>query len=733
MTGKATKYRSMGTGQRKAKPSVCDTEIKLGTGADHRVTFRTGKTVCVESLIDGCWVGRWWSADGKVKPSQFWISPAFDFQIKLAPAANDPMFSLDSGWQWVSAKELPKTERGARHVVVELIRPEPRDQAVTARIHTLLDGTPVLTRWLEIANDAPNAIAVLSAWPWTGKLWAEDAPVRLGYWAGRNWAWECWFDWKRLKRGENVVRNDSDITYDDPNFLLRNESNEEYFFGQMEWATNYEMAFDKRRDGLSFRVGPIGHWPLRVLTEKETVHTPRVHVGCARGSFDAAVQAMHAHLRKSVILKPPAAKAYRSQYLCPGDWEVCPYHDEAFNEENMIKVADVAAAAGLEAFLLDGPTWCAGYGRWLETHPARFPRGVDRLREYVHSKGMLFGMYFETEGGRDGNFQPGVAGSMDAWRNSPVYREHPEWFVRINLDLTIPEAARYFEEELCRIIEHYKLDLYRHDENSVVFCPPGAGGVPAKRAWFAEGSHWRHYEALYKAFQNVHKRFPKVILQQASAGGYRLDIGTARHLHEHFSSDCGGDVRRFPGISVFLPPECVVNAMGMPPHIPFELHTRLRAAYALGCMPQIFNAMLPGKLADFTPEDQAVYRHYAELYRTFIRPLMDQTLIYHHEPVNERGGVGSGDWTVMEFVAPDRSRGWATAIRMPCDAATYRFQPRGLDAKRSYRVTFDNSGEKQVRKGAELMREGLEIRTSPERHSELLLFEAVASRDRGRD
>jgi hypothetical protein len=67
---------------------------------------------------------------------------------------------------------------------------------------------------------------------------------------------------------------------------------------------------------------------------------------------------------------------------------------------------DVAAAVGLEAFILDGPMWTSAYGNWLVPDQTRFPNGLKPLGDYAHKKGLLFGAYFETEGSRDGFTSP---------------------------------------------------------------------------------------------------------------------------------------------------------------------------------------------------------------------------------------------------------------------------------------------------------------------------------------
>ncbi len=79
----------------------------------------------------------------------------------------------------------------------------------------------------------------------------------------------------------------------------------------------------------------------------------------------------------------------------------------------------------------------------------------------------------------------------------------------------------------------------------------------------------------------------------------------------------------------------------------------------------------------------------------------------------------------MEFASPDRVKGWATIIRLSkTDSDTYLLKPKGLDARKTHRVTFDNTGRTEAIDGARLVREGLSIQLPENTASELLLFEA---------
>ncbi len=66
------------------------------------------------------------------------------------------------------------------------------------------------------------------------------------------------------------------------------------------------MEFQKA-GGLTFKIGPISTHVLRVVDPGETIATPAVHLAHVKGDFDATVQAMHNHIRRSVL--PPVIRS----------------------------------------------------------------------------------------------------------------------------------------------------------------------------------------------------------------------------------------------------------------------------------------------------------------------------------------------------------------------------------------------------------------------------------------
>jgi len=703
------------------------TDYAISETPTPQIRYISGNVIYVEASDGERWLGRFWSADGHINvPYELWADDAFCLEIDRQP--------LNLGWQWISASEAPRTERGSRHLVIHLTNTK---HPIDVKVHTLLDGTPVLTRWLEISNRSDHPVALTAVAPWAGRLWLgwPGRMFTLGYYTKDTWACEGWFAWKPLPAGTTTIKCDKGQGHDDPFFVVRNEVTGEYFIGHLAWSANWQMDFRRDDKGLLFAVGPDARPTQRVIAPAETVATPTVHLGHVSGALDTAVQAMHDHLRRSVL---PVRKPERFgliQYLAPADQGYYTPLDEA----KALKCVDVAAAIGAELFLLDAYWWDITQD-WTPSAD-RFPRGLEPVIDYVRKKGMLFGLYVETEAG---------GGRVT---KSKIYQEHPEWFGAV-LNLTIPEAAAWMESEICRLIEQHHLDLLRLDYN------PGFtyDGPVTVRDGIVENNYWRYYEVFYDLYERLQKKYPDLILQQCASGGARNDLGTVSRFHESYLTDglsLPRELQIYSGLTLGLPPEIfgiLHGADGTQGMVgkPQNLDTILRMSYATST-PQIFVGMVAPSIEELSPQRQARYLHYGKIYKEFIRPLLPTCRMYHHAPVNAWGGVEAGPWFATEYTSPDRAKGWALIVRLRNGAGdlyvhkysyevihdhevaaaqryesdTYLFRPRGLDPAKTYQVTFDSMDTVVTIEGLRLLQEGLHIRLENVGLSELLLFEAI--------
>ncbi len=693
------------------------------------IQYENGPNIYVEALVGDRWEGLYWSADHHIKyawefwePSNLFNNNAFELVV------NDRL--LDTGWELARHGEVSSDAQGI-HYVVELTNSR---VPLRLKVHTVMDGTPIYKRWLEIVNSSDEFLALNAVYPWTAKMMARadyreeyaggiEHAFRLGSFTSKGHMHEGWFEWRTLEEGVTEMGCEEGSCFDDPFFLIRNEIRGQYLIGELAWPTNWKMELRcnedilymaRPADVLSFKIGPQSDAPLYVLSPGESTMSPAVHMGYVSGDLDAAVQSMHEHVRRSVLPARNPERALLVQYSVPGDqgYSSLAFGDPSnFTEEEVLKRVDLAAAIGAELFTVDA-RWWDFHGDWVPSR-TRFPNGLKPIADYVHRKGMLFGLYAEIE---------------RAGRGSRILEEHPDWQGPGDaLKINDPEVAAYVEKEWRRIIEDYDLDLFRLDFNAF----GTKQGAHTPKGGFSENNYWRYYENFFAIVDRIRHDYPDLILQQCSIGGARNDLATVGRFDETYLTD-GLRIPRllqvYSGQSLVLPPEIFVTLIGADGCYSVgtseDLETYFRATFALGT-PFIFEGMTARSLHELNPAVKQGFLKYGRIYKDFIRPVLPACKVYHHGPVDRMNGVNTGSWFAMEFASPSGDKGWAMIAKIGgADSAEYLFKPRGLDPGAVYEVTFDSMDKKIMLDGFSLSRDGIPVRLDAIGHSELLLFEA---------
>jgi alpha-galactosidase len=707
-------------------PDAPWSDVILTEGAEPVITYRSGLAVYEESLSRGNFVGRGWNAagfvnfyDGRLNPAEHPMPQAFWLEM------DGQLLTWD--WEWGGLEELPAAE-GQKHVVVSLrhkVRP------VAVKVHTVLDGTPILARWLEITNTGaqPAALSAVASWSgvlqktnrWRGHLGESGQPLySLGYMGNSHWGNEGDFAWHDLPvagyRVDGRYRRDR---HRHPMFVLRNNATGEHFICQLAWTGGYGFEFDLDADAgtmdqaarLFFRAGPDAPAPLRMVAPGETVKAPEVHLGAVFGDLDAAVNAMHRHMRETVFLPQPRGR---------GGWVESGIGPEIeITHDSVLHAIDCAGDLGVEVFFIDASWYAAPHSNWWDTvgewqvNRERFPQGLAPFQQRARDRGMLFGLWMDAE--RLGD-------------KSRIFAEHPEWLAATYagdrnigglLDLTKPEVAQWMEDAISRVIADNGLDFFRLDHNT----HPGPGLANA-RDGFTENGYWRYYDALYGVYERLRARHPNVIFENCAGGGGRTDIGMVRRFSHTWVTDWQIAPRSFTitnGMTMALPPEYVDRLLGgQSGHTMAEVD--FQARLLLFCRPTIGFPKPEG--AAWSPQLLARLKRFVSLYKEVARPIMSTGRIFHHTP--SLPGPDPQGWGVLELASGDGSRAICGLFQLSAPARPeYLLRFRGLDAGRRFRVTFDNSGATCEVDGYVLTSQGLTVRLGGALTSELLIVEAV--------
>ncbi len=200
------------------------------------------------------------------------------------------------------------------------------------------------------------------------------------------------------------------------------------------------------------------------------------------------------------------------------------YEDRNISEDVFRQNVDVAARLGIEVCTLDagwfGPTddgahWYDYRGDWDQVNTARFPSGIRKLSDYVHGKGLGFGLWCEIEG---------------LGRCARLNETHPEYVaLRGSEHLGFvcfgnPDARQWAFSTLDRLIAEYRCDWLKLDFN----VDPEAGCNRVDHGHRAGDGLYEHYQGYYSMLERLLEKHPDTILENCSSGGLRIDLGISR-------------------------------------------------------------------------------------------------------------------------------------------------------------------------------------------------------------
>jgi alpha-galactosidase len=705
--------------------------VYLTEGENPVFCYRSGMTVHEETLCCGLLISSGYNGAGyplnvltncstRIDPYAFAEASAFQLEIDGC--------GIERGLVYVDFKtEETESKTVATLTLDSTVKP------VRLHVITEIDGTAMFTRRLVIENrsDKPQSIsrlAILSGGletldltPLSEDQKAEDV-YSIGYFEQEIWCREGEFTWKPLGAETTVIDTRfGRERYRHPMLFLRNNLLGKIYFVQTAWTGGCRFAVDNftrseyRYASLSLSAEILGYKPLTVLEPHESYTTPAVHMGMVQGDLDDAVNEMHAHIRTSVLNRPETDPT-----PCLVGGGMGAEHDMSL--ETTKAFMRQLAEMGAEVFIIDAG-WVCPPGREQEwwTHNGinvpdadRYPNGIGELRDYCHSLGMRFGMWVEIE----------RLGPLAETRN-----QHPDWFSHNTygaptdglIDLTVPEAAAWAEEELARIITEYGLDLLRIDYNvasNAVFTFRDLG------TGIAEFQPLRHYDAVYRLYGNLKRRFPTVLFENCAGGGGRSDLGMMQNFHHTWVSDC----QKMPhsllitnGMTMALPPERVDRLFaGMGCHEFGTLAAHMRNTM-LGHIS--LNVIAPAA-TEPNPIAMAFVKHSIEVYKSFIRPILPTCKVYHHTPDTHE--IWKRGFYALEIAAPNGDRGALTAFTVTnAKESTFTVIPRGIDPTAVYRVTFDNHRATMLLGGYDLATNGIRISLPSALSSDLVLYERV--------
>jgi len=257
--------------------------------------------------------------------------------------------------------------------------------------------------------------------------------------------------------------------------------------------------------------------------------TVPVAIGCVRGGFQEAVQALTSYREKICIRKRPA-----QHFECPvifNDFMNCLWGDPT--EEKELPLIDAAAEAGCEYFVIDAgwyaeqnEDWSSTVGAW-QPSKTRWPRGIRFVLDRIREKGMIPGLWLEPE----------VAG-----KHSPLAEKPDNWFFmrhgqrviknsRLLLDFRNPQVRSYLDDVVQRLVTEYGVGYIKMDYNTDTL-----EGTAQNADSLGQGL-LDHNRAVLAWLDGLLNRYPELVIENCGSGGGRMDYGMLSHTQLQSCTD----------------------------------------------------------------------------------------------------------------------------------------------------------------------------------------------------
>ncbi len=465
---------------------------------------------------------------------------------------------------------------------------------------------------------------------------------------------------------------------------------QEGIVGGLLWSGRWRGTV--QREGNMVRV-KMGATEVRhPLAPGSELHSPSAFVLLFTSDWDDAGWQLH---------------QWQEQFLCPptpADFPWVQYNSwfgwtTRIDESILWREGEIAADLGCEVFVVDAGWYegCGtgdfghGLGTWTENRK-KFPLGLRTLSDFVHRKGMKFGLWVEPE-------------RVDL--ETSLAKEHPDWLARrdgkvigggryAHLCFGNPEVVAWFKERLANIVADYRVDWLKWDYNIAY----GLGCNETSHGHQEGDGTYAHTLGVYAVKAHLRERFPHLVIEGCASGGNRIDFGILQQVHTYWLSDFthrSANVRfHLTGAWFALPPQ-YLNTWVV--HEETSLTAfRSRMGGAFGLSP---------RLSEWDAETlERAKRAIAEYKR--LRPF-----VLKRRFLLTPQSCSLTDWTVWQFYDPERGRGALLAFREQAPNARITVRLKGLVTEANYELTCADTGEQLRFSGETLMRDGLTL-TVPE-------------------
>ncbi|MDN6617567.1 MAG: alpha-galactosidase [Enterococcus sp.] len=384
------------------------------------------------------------------------------------------------------------------------------------------------------------------------------------------------------------------------------------------------------------------------LSSDDVFQTPEVLLTYSDQGLNGMSGSLHHLLRERVARGEHQLK---ERPILVNNWEAT-YFD--FDSKKIEEIVDEAADLGIEMFVLDDGWFGhrdsdnSSLGDWFE-YEGKLKDGLKGISDYVHDKGLQFGVWFEPE-----------MISID----SKLYEAHSDYLMQEPnrtpsssrdqhlLDMGRKDVWQAIEKQLCAILDEVPIDYIKWDMNrslsdvySIQLSPENQG----------EAAH-RHILGVYELMENLIALYPNVLWEGCSGGGGRFDAGFLYYMPQSWPTDNTDAVERLKiqyGTSLAYPISSMTAHVSA---VPNHQTGRIASLKTRGdvAMSGVFGYELD--LTELSVEEKTIVKAQVAQYQA-IRPLIQFGEFYRLNSPFE------GNATAWMFVSEDKGEAFVMMAR----------------------------------------------------------------------
>jgi alpha-galactosidase len=484
------------------------------------------------------------------------------------------------------------------------------------------------------------------------------------------------------------------------------------YFAGLGWSGEWEMTAVKQGSALTLqaRLADFSY----TLAPGETIVSPTAFYGVIHGGADEAWNGIHAHCKIALI--PKVADDF--PWVTYNTWY--NFGDD-LDEKRLITEVDRAADLGIEVFYIDDGwqegsdmhgKWGMAAGNWTENHQ-KFPSGLANFANYIHARGMKFGLWVEPERvdirfvDRPGSIERSWIATRESEPISIGFNGPSDLTPSYQVCLGSPEARRWAINTLLQVVRDYHVDWLKWDHNMYQPCSDWRHGHQAG------AGDWAHIQSVYEVMRTLLKEFPDLIIENCAGGGHRFDYGIMRFSRVTWTSDVTEPAHvvrsHLFGASHAYPSQYLttwyvrssqdLNSIKMEPaQIDSLFRSRMMGAFGISDV-----------LSKWSPEIEKSGRRSIELYkrlRKFARG--EQAWLTPQPTLYVPANALPIEWDAMQYWLSESDESTIYAFRSASPSNEMALFPKFLAPGRQYQVSDEDGRIKAHRaSGDTIMRNGI--------------------------